>query len=153
MRANDDLIEVLNDLVEVSKDGEYGFRVCGEHAKSSELKSFLVRRAEECRQAAQELQDCVVQLGGQPEKRGTVAGAVHRGWVAVRAATSLSDDKSMLEECERGEDIAVARYRKALEKPLPPDLAAVIERQYLGTKRNHDEVKLLRDRYVSGATV
>jgi len=153
MKANDDLIEVLNDLVEASKDGEYGFRVCAEHAKSPELKSLFVRRSEECQRAALELQDFVVQLGGEPEKRGSVSGAIHRGWVAVRAATAFDDDRSVLQECERGEDIAVRRYRKALEKPLPPDLAAVVERQYLGTKRNHDEIKLLRDRYDSKAAV
>jgi uncharacterized protein (TIGR02284 family) len=51
----------------------------------------------------------------------------------------------MLEECERGEDAAVARYRKALKQNLPADVRAVIERQAEGAQRNHDEIKRLRD--------
>ena len=53
----------------------------------------------------------------------------------------------MLEECERGEDAAVARYRKALNAALPADVRALLERQAQGAKRNHDEVRALRDSY------
>ena len=41
----------------------------------------------------------------------------------------------------------LARYRKALkEDELPPAIRAVIVRQSLGVQRNHDQIKLLRDR-------
>lgn len=141
----DDAISTLNDLIETSKDGEYGFRTCAEKAESADLSATLTRRAEECHQAATELQQYVVQLGGEPDTTGSVSGAIHRGWVAVRAALSTYDDHALLEECERGEDLAVASYRKALEKPLPESLRSVIERQYLGAKRNHDQIRALRD--------
>ena len=104
-----DLIDLLNDLVENSKDGEYGFRECAEHAKSPELKQTFSARADDCRRGAQELQQQVSALGGKAEDGGTVAGALHRGWVATRGALSSYDDKAMLEECERGEDVAVAK--------------------------------------------
>jgi uncharacterized protein (TIGR02284 family) len=52
----------------------------------------------------------------------------------------------MLEECERGEDVAVARYRDALEEPLPEDVKHIVERQYQGVRRNHDEVRDMRNR-------
>jgi uncharacterized protein (TIGR02284 family) len=135
----------LNDLVENCKDGEYGFKTCAEHARSADLKQFFARRARECGEAARELQDLVARLGGKPDTSGTASGAVHRGWVAVRGTLALNDDKAMLNECERGEDVAVARYRKALEKGLPSDVEAVVRRQFDGVKRNHDEVKRLRD--------
>ena len=71
---------------------------------------------------------------------------MHRGWVAARGAVALNDDKAMLNECERGEDAAVARYRAALEKrELPSEVDEVVRRQYQGVLRNHDEVKRLRD--------
>ena len=53
----------------------------------------------------------------------------------------------MLEECERGEDAAVARYRKALKSSLPANVRTLVERQAEGAQRNHDEVRDLRDRY------
>ena len=51
----------------------------------------------------------------------------------------------MLNECERGEDIALNRYRKALEKDLPAEVEQVVRRQYDGARRNHDQIKALRD--------
>ena len=48
------------------------------------------------------------------------------------------DDHAVLEECERGEDVAKNAYEAALKKDLPPDIRTVIERQYQGVKENHD---------------
>jgi uncharacterized protein (TIGR02284 family) len=55
-----------------------------------------------------------------------------------------------LSECERGEDIAVANYQRALDKNLPPDVRTTVERQYQGVLQNHDQVKSLRDQSRSG---
>ena len=145
--TNEKLLDCLNDLIETSKDGEYGFNACAEHAKSPELKRTLTARATECRQGAEELQNLVVQNGGKPDTGGTVAGAMHRGWVAVRGTLSSYDDKAILEECERGEDRAVAAYRKALAEDLPPSARQVVERQMQGVQHNHDQIKQLRNQY------
>ncbi len=141
----DDVVETLNDLIENCKDGEYGFRTCAEHAKSTDLKSVFTQRAGDCQQAAQELQTLVTRFGGTPDNSGSVSGAAHRGWVAVRGAVALDDDQAMLNECERGEDIALNRYRKALEEDLPSDVEQVVRRQSEGVRRNHDQIKALRD--------
>lgn len=141
----DDVVETLNDLIETSKDGEYGFQQCAEHAKSGNLKSVFTQRAGECREAAQELQTLVGRFGGKPDTGGSASGAMHRGWIAVRGAVAFDDDQAMLNECERGEDIALNRYRKALEEDLPPDVEQVVRRQYEGARRNHDQIKALRD--------
>jgi uncharacterized protein (TIGR02284 family) len=145
--SNDDVVDVLNDLIETSKDGEYGFRECAEHSKSAELKSVFLARAEECRRAAEELQQQVVAAGGQPEDSGTAAGAMHRGWVSARGTLSGYSDHAMLEECERGEDVAVKKYRTAMEKTLPEGIRSLVERHLMGAQRNHDQIKALRDRY------
>ena len=144
---NDDVVETLNDLIENCKDGEYGFRTCAENAKSTNLKSTFTQRAGECNKAAQELQTLVTRFGGTPDTGGSASGALHRGWVAVRGAVALNDDQAMLNECERGEDIALNRYRKALEEDLPPEVEQAVRRQYDGAKRNHDQIKALRDSY------
>lgn len=142
---DDDILDTLNDLIETCKDGEYGFRSCAEHAKSGDLAALLTRRAEDCRLAAGELQGHVVALGSKPETGGTVPGALHRGWVSVRSTLAAYDDLAVLDECERGERTAVAKYGAALEKPLPEPLLSVIERQYEGAERNLEQVRALRD--------
>jgi uncharacterized protein (TIGR02284 family) len=141
----DDVIDALQDLAECSKDGEYGFRACAEQAKRQDLKSTFLQRADDCRSAAQELNQQIRSLGGSIEEHGSAAGALHRGWVAVKATLSTYDDKAVLEECERGEDNAKARYAKALKQPLPAAVKLIVERQMQGLQRNHDQIKMLRD--------
>jgi uncharacterized protein (TIGR02284 family) len=144
--TNEDVIDVLNDLIENCRDGEYGFKACADHTQSTELRELFQSRSRECNGAALELQSLVTQLGGTPESSGSASGAVHRGWVAVKGTLSGYSDLAMLEECERGEDVAKARYKKALEQDLPPSVQMVVTRQYDGTVRNHDQIRLLRDR-------
>jgi uncharacterized protein (TIGR02284 family) len=150
--GNDDVIGVLNDLIETSHDGEYGFRECAQHVKSQDIKTLLNRRADDCRTAVVELQALIQQCGGEPDKGGSVSGAMHRGWVSVRGALSGYSDQAMLDECERGEDAALARYRKALKESLPASVKAVVERQAQGVQRNHDQVKALRDSLKASAS-
>ncbi|MBA3771130.1 MAG: PA2169 family four-helix-bundle protein [Ramlibacter sp.] len=142
---NEDVVDALNDLAECSKDGEYGFRACAEQAERADFKSIFLQRADDCRGAAQELYEQIRQLGGDVDEGGSAAGAMHRGWVSVKAKLSTYDDKAVLEECERGEDNAMARYRKALKQPLPAGVKLIVERQMQGVQRNHDQIKMLRD--------
>src|SRR5512143_1036927 len=105
-RATANTTSILNDLTETSKDGEMGFRTSADNAKDPELKELFRRRAEDCARGAAELQSIVAQMGEAPERGGSVAGAVHRGWVNIKASMSTQDDLSILEEVERGEDVA-----------------------------------------------
>ena len=61
-------------------------------------------------------------------------------------------DLAILEECERGEDVAKAHYSKALEAALPEDVRQVVRRQYDGVIRNHDQIRDLRERYRTSVT-
>jgi len=143
----DDTVSVLNELIETSKDGEKGFEKAAEDAHDAELKSLFAEASRRCREGAAELQALVRASGGSPENTGTAAGTVYRGWMSLKEAVSSRDDKAILEECERGEDHAKAKYRKALEQSLPADIRAIVDRQYQGVLANHDRVRTLRDRY------
>ena len=145
--SRDDVLDVLEDLVECCKDGEYGFRACADNAKREDLKSVFMQRADDCQRGARELQEQVRALGGDADDSGSAMGAVHRGWVSVRSTLSTYDDKAMLDEAERGEDNALARYRKALQKPLPSNVREIVERQLQGVQRNHDQIKMLRNQF------
>ena len=146
------ITSTLNNLIETSKDGEQGFRTSAENAQRAELKQLFLRRAEDCARGAAELQAIVAKLGKEPEDSGSVAGAIHRGWVNLKASIATRDDLAILEECERGEDVAKAAYRSALEKTdLPAEIRTVVQKQYDGVLRNHDEVRNLRDRFKATA--
>ncbi|MBC8747057.1 uncharacterized protein (TIGR02284 family) [Paraburkholderia sp. WC7.3g] len=143
------VVSVLNDLVETSKDGEKGFLKAAEDAHDEQLKTLFRDSAENCSRGARELQDAVQTLGGKPENHGSMTGALHRGWVDVRSAVADRSDHAILAECEKGEDVAKKRYHDALEKDLPADVREIVERQYHGLLQTHDRVRDLRDQYAA----
>jgi uncharacterized protein (TIGR02284 family) len=143
--TNDEIVSNLNDLIETCKDGEEGFRTCAKDIQNPALKEFFITRSMDCAKSAHELQQIVIQYDGDPETRSTVAGAMHRRWIDFKTALMGKDEEAVLDECERGEDIALNNYEEALEEEWPLNLRSVIERQYQGLRTNHDQVKHLRD--------
>jgi uncharacterized protein (TIGR02284 family) len=142
------IASILNELVETSKDGEKGFRTAADDTKNTELKGIFLARAEDCSKGAAQLQKLVAQYGGEAEAGGSIAGALHRGWVNLKSTVTGRDDLAILEECERGEDVAKAKYRDALEdQSLPADARSVVQRQFDGVMRNHEQIRDLRDRF------
>ena len=141
---SDEVISTLNDLIETCKDGEEGFRTCAADTGNTQLKTFFSNRAQSCAAAAIELQDLIRVYGGDPETSGGLGGALHRRWIDIKSAITGRDDEAILKECERGEDVAVESYRRALEKNLPLDVRRIVERHYQGVLQNHDQVKSLR---------
>lgn len=140
-----DVVDVLNDLLENTRDGEYGFKTCAEQVETAGAKQLFAARAEGCRQAGEELIQLIRRYGGEPASGGTASGALHRGWVALKGTVGADSELSILESCERGEDTAIARYRKALKENLPADVRELVERQAAGAQRNHDQIRDLRN--------
>lgn len=138
-----DVIETLNDLIETCKDGEEGFRTCAEDVRNPELKAVFQTGARRCAEGARQLQAEVQRLGGKAETAGSLAGSAHRRWVDIKSAITGKDDKAVIAECERGEDVAKASYQKALKKDLPPEIRGIVQRQYEGVLKNHDTVRAL----------
>ena len=140
----DDSISTLNELIETLKDGKSGFETAAEDVKDSSVKSVFQEFAQQRSRLAGELQSEVRKLGGDPEKTGSTVAAAHRGWIHLKS-TLGAGEKSILNEAERGEDVAVKSFEKALSAPLPPDVAGVVRRQYGEVKQAHDKIRNLRD--------
>jgi len=138
-------ISTLQRLAEISRDGREGFLEAAEAAKDLNLQETFRAASARCETGAKELETEIVKLGGAPTDSGTLAGAVHRVWTNLKAAVTGGDDRAILEECERGEDMAKAAYEKALKAELAPEVGALVRRHYAGVVQNHDLIKKLRD--------
>lgn len=142
---NDDVISTLNGLIETCKDGQDGFKEAADGVERSDLKSLFYEFSQQRSQFAGELQTLVQSLGGDPENSGSVSAALHRGWINIKSAVTGKDETSILNECERGEDVAKNAYKEALEQPLPGYIQETIKTQYASVQSAHDRVKALRD--------
>ena len=143
--ATQDVISTLNTLIETCKDGQNGFQDAAENVERSDLKSLFYECSQQRAQFVGELQSLVRELGGDPEQSGSLAAAVHRGWINIKSAVTGRDEAAILNECERGEDVAVNTYKTALNSDLPTNVRAVVENQYNTVQATHDRVRNLRD--------
>jgi uncharacterized protein (TIGR02284 family) len=142
-----EIVSTLNELIDVSRDGEKGFARAAQDSKDPALIKVFGDSARSCREAAEELQDEVRMLGGRSEEGGSMRAAGHRGWPNLKNVMSNRDNRVLLEECEKAEDYAESRYAEAMKLTWPASLRAVIERQYQAVVANHDRVRDLRNRY------
>jgi uncharacterized protein (TIGR02284 family) len=143
---SDDVISVLNDLIETSEDGVKVFRTCGDAVTNSEAQTFFNDRVRLIERGDAELRAEVRRLGGDPTNRGTVRGALRRAAINLTSAITRKDEAAVLEQCARAVDAAVENYEEALRKDLPPEVRAIVERQYRGVLENRDRVRTLKDR-------
>lgn len=146
------MVSTLNSLIETLKDGQQGFRQASEAVKDNTLKSLFNEYSLQRAKFAGELQNEVIRSLGesQPEDSSSAAGALHRAWINLKSALTAGDDHAILAECERGEDSAVAEYKKAMEEEnLSAPLRDIVSRQYTDVKAAHDRVKALRDQMKS----
>ena len=144
--TNDKIISVLNNLIETVKDGEQGFKTAAEGLKDSQTKALFSEYSHQRSQMARELQDEVRRLGGDPEKAGSVAGAVHRGWIDIKSVVTGKDDHAIVAEAERGEDVAKNAFEEALKESLPLTTQTLVQQQSLKVREAHDRVRSIRDR-------
>jgi uncharacterized protein (TIGR02284 family) len=142
---NDNAVSVLNNLIETCKDGEQGFRSAAESLTSSAIKAKFVQYSSERGQMGRDLQAEVRRLGGDPEKSGSTAGSLHRGWLDLKAVLTGHDDHAIVAEAERGEDVAKSAFEAALQESLPASAQTLVQQLAAKVRRAHDDVKALRD--------
>jgi uncharacterized protein (TIGR02284 family) len=124
------IISALNDLIETCKDGQKGFSAAADLVQDPKLQQLFRGYAGQRATFAAELQTEVRRYGGHPERSGTVAGALHRGWLNIKSAVLGQDEAAVIAECESGEDAALKNYEEATSVVLPPTVAEVVARQY-----------------------
>lgn len=152
METKEKAIEVLNDLIEINNDRIDGFdRASKELGEGdSDLKTLFSKFANDSRRNVQELSTAVSQAGGEVETGNSASGTIHRAWLEVKATFSGHDRKSILEECERGEDAIKKAYRDALteDNGLSIQFSQLIVQQQQVINEGHDRIKALRDSQV-----
>jgi len=138
-------VSVLEDLIEVNKDGQKGYQDAASHVKRADLKTFFNEQSLERARFAGELQEERIRLGKNDKKdSGSATAALHRAWIDTKVSLGAGDT-AILESVEAGEDRAKEAYQKAVTSDLPENIAQVVRRQAASVQQAHDKVKSLRD--------
>jgi uncharacterized protein (TIGR02284 family) len=138
-------VGTLNHLIEVCKDGEKGFQEAVAGLENNpELHAICLQSSKERGQFARALQNEVRQLNGDPASSGTLAGALHRGWMDIKSAVTAKDEDAIVAECERGEDVAKEAFEIALQNYLPAQAEELVKRQYRRILESHNRFSALK---------
>ena len=144
-------MRALNDLLEICRDGEEGYRTAAENIRNSELDTVFSAYAKQRATFAQELRDEIERLGGQAKKSGSVGGVLHRGWMDLKSALSGGSAGAMIAACESSEDSADGAYERLASTDISGETRALVERQWGQIKEAHTRIRRLKREIEDGA--
>jgi uncharacterized protein (TIGR02284 family) len=144
---NDRAVHVLNSLIETTLDSANGYRHAAEGADNPEFKAMFSERAGKREELSRRLQQEVRSFGGEPEDDQSLLGRIHNKFAEVRGDIMGRDDKGVIDEVERGEDVIKAKFEAALrDDDLPDTVRQRIMTEFASIKADHDTVSQLKHR-------
>ena len=142
-------IRHLKNLIEINNDRTLGFKKALEDLEpiNADLQVIFTTAAAESERSSKELTTLVEQHGAEVDDNDeSVAGAIHRAWIDVKALFGGKDRKSILEEAERGEDAIKAAYKKVMDSgDVTGQALETVLDQAAQIRASHDKIKALRD--------
>ena len=139
--------KAAKELVETLKDGEKGYASAADKLRDSDRPEWgttMQRLSEQRAGFWREIVDMGHDYGDDVDESGSVAAAVHRGWLSLKDAVSGDDPDAVLEAAETGEDHAVSEYEDALKMDLSAGFREVVVRQQADVLAARNELKALK---------
>lgn len=131
--AEDKVTDTLTHLVQVDIDAIHAYTQAIERSEDEGLASVLTAFREDHRRHVDELGAEIRMRGAQPPAQPDASGFVIEGFTAVAASAGTA---SLLAVMESNEIVTNDAYRAALTQDLPPDIAALVRRNYDDEKRH-----------------
>jgi uncharacterized protein (TIGR02284 family) len=138
-------ISTLNTLIATTIDSITGYEDSAQNIDNERFREIFRQRANERQQVVQQLREEVRRLGGDPEDSGSFMGKAHQRFEDLKAAVSGRDEKSIINEVERGEDYLKEKWQAALHSgDLKGETNELVERLYQSVKSGHDQISQLK---------
>lgn len=133
MKTKEEVSDKVNELIEKNMDAYKGFKKASENTENIHLRDYLMDQATDRKTFADEL---LVKLKSyNPEwdvdAQGSAAATLHRTWINLKSILTGSSDKSILEECMRGDRASVEEYEEFLKNysSVSPEINSLIQKQ------------------------
>ena len=140
--------KAAKELVETLKDGEKGYATAADKLRDSDRPEWAATMQRFSEQRAgfwREIVEMGHEYGDDVDESGTVAAALHRGWLSLKDAVTGDDPDAVLGAAETGEDHAVKEYEDALKMDLSVGFREVVVRQQADVLAARDELKALKN--------
>lgn len=140
-----DEISTLNTLIATTIDSINGYENSAKDVDNQRFAQLFRERATERQRVVEDLRKEVRRLGGDPEDSGSFMGKTHQRFEDLKSAVTGGDDKSIINEVERGEDYLKEKFEAALDSgTLSGESRSVVERCYQSVRSGHDQMSALK---------
>lgn len=129
---NNTSITPLKDLYELLGDSRKGYTEVADKAENAKLSGFLRKIGQERGDMQRDLGQAIHRLSPKNEKLddGTLKGDLHRTWMDIRKALTSTEEAALLDECTRGENYLVDRFKTVMDdKDTPQEMMPVLREQ------------------------
>ena len=138
---------ILNDLILINNDRVLGYQKAMEELRKedADLKLLFQEKINQSDSYKTELSEEIVKTGHKVEKGTTNAGKIYRVWMDVKAFFGGSERKVVLDNCEDGEDAALAAYNDALSSEgLTTEVRSLLTNHHAELKIAYNRIKALK---------
>src|SRR3954466_715587 len=145
MAEHSEQISTLNTLIATTIDSINGYEDSARNIDNERFREIFRQRANERQEVVESLRAEVRRLGGNPEDDGSFLGKAHQRFEDLKAAVTGRDEKSIINEVERGEDYLKEKWQAALQSgDLDGETHDLVERLYQQVKSGHDQMSALK---------
>lgn len=138
-------ISTLNTLIATTIDSVTGYEDSARNIDNERFREIFRQRADERQDIVGQLRAEVRRLGGDPKDEGSFLGKAHQRFEDLKAAITGRDEKSIVDEVERGEDYLKEKWQDALQSgKLHGPTHELVERCYQSIKAGHDRMSALK---------
>jgi len=124
------IIEGLNSLLKKNYDAERGYMNVAEKATSPTLIAFFKNKASNRNMYGHQIKDILREMEADIDKGTTIKGDIHNAWINFKTMLSFDEEKTILNEVERGEEACVKEYDEFLDNDeLPFSIKRIISYQ------------------------
>jgi len=138
-------ISTLNTLIATTIDSITGYENSAQNIDNERFREIFRQRSNERQEIVEQLRAEVRRLGGDPENDGSFLGKAHQRFEDLKAAIAGRDEKSIINEVERGEDYLKEKWQTALQSgDVRGETQDLLQRLYQSVKSGHDQMSQLK---------
>lgn len=128
------IISVLNDLIRINSAGKLGYEYAAEHTHDQAIATLFTSLAKQRETFIKALSHKVIMLGTLPDDGFSVMGQLHRWLIDFKSSMQSAGDDVIIEECLRGDDVAMQHYMDGMALNLPIEYHDLLLSHYKAIK-------------------
>lgn len=141
--------DLLNDLLEVARDGERFYRDAAEKVQTPALRGTFRQMAELRQRLMDDLAQHVTARGERPSDTRTLGGRARQAYADALASLRENQEEVYIRQLEAVEDRLLRHYENALGHASSEGVRRILQRHLLTVRAAHDRMRMLRDQSVS----